>query len=261
MKRGFASKLFACAIIASLLPGTGCQKIYDYVRLPQNGNATVTDCRINRVDGISAGDTVHYQFTYNAHGDPVSIINSRTGTGNPNMYFSYDPQHRLIENVGRYTNNGYEQWHRYGYNILHQIAADTSFTFGAIGPDGKPIEEGAVYKTFIRYQYDLQNRIVAETDSTFFYGSFAWVDQHSYAYDNNGNLATGYPAGYDSKLSILRTHTIWMFLSRNYSVNNRFTADTYNEHGLPLRFYDQYFTIGRVVPLTSGHAVVSYVCK
>ena len=56
-----------------------------------------------------------------------------------------------------------------------------------------------------------------------------------YEYDKRGNLVIA-DATYDKKTSIYRTHAIWMFLNRNYSLNNPVVATSYNANGLPLTF-------------------------
>ena len=43
-------------------------------------------------------------------------------------------------------------------------------------------------------------------------------------------------AVYDTKISIYRTSNVWMFLNRNYSVNNIRRATAYNGKGLPKAF-------------------------
>lgn len=261
MKTSFVPKPSKYTIAVLLLLGTGCQKIYDYVHLPQNGGTSFSSCRIQTMDAIWSQDTLHYQFNYNQLGDPVSIINSQPGTGNPNYFFTYDRQNRLRENIGRYANDGYEVWHRYGYNALNQIVTDTSFTFGMVGSDGKPKEQGAVLHAFATYRYDAQNRISEVKDSMFTYGSFVGTDLNSYTYDVNGNLNSAYSGAYDNKLNILRTHKVWMFIARNYSVNNRFTAESYNDQGLPLRFYDKTYSLSRLVAAVGQLNTATYACK
>ncbi len=55
-----------------------------------------------------------------------------------------------------------------------------------------------------------------------------------YKYDAKGNLIDE-GAEYDNNTSYLRTHPLWMFLNRNYSVNNNFRATGYNGNGMPLK--------------------------
>jgi hypothetical protein len=61
---------------------------------------------------------------------------------------------------------------------------------------------------------------------------------------------------YDNKVNFRRTKQDWMFLHRNYSLNNLQGATDYNEHGLPVPFgntKDYIFNIG----LTS----IDYDCQ
>ena len=77
------------------------------------------------------------------------------------------------------------------------------------------------------YSYDNKQRIIK--DSTVFAGSIQPV-VNTYSYDINGNK-TG--SNYDDKINLNRTNKIWMFLNRDYSVNNPYNAASYNTTGLP----------------------------
>ena len=64
---------------------------------------------------------------------------------------------------------------------------------------------------------------------------FPFMLKSTYNYDGAGNLIHPASAGvvYDNKMNINRTNDIWQFLSRDYSMNNPFTADAYNAAGFP----------------------------
>lgn len=80
-------------------------------------------------------------------------------------------------------------------------------------------------------------------DSLYFYGSFSGTYAHDLVYDASGN-----PTGrtYDNKLNMNRTNSVWMFITRDYSVNNPFTAKQYNDKELPV------FVIGGQLSLIPG---------
>jgi hypothetical protein len=88
-----------------------------------------------------------------------------------------------------------------------------------------------------QYQYDNYGRIF-QVSIEFPQEPGALPSTTTYNYDNNGNLIPSNPANavYDNKVNIHRTNDIWMFVDRNYSVNNPVKATTYNTKGLPLTF-------------------------
>jgi len=51
-----------------------------------------------------------------------------------------------------------------------------------------------------------------------------------FTYDAAGNRAA---VVHDNKLNLNRTSKVWMFLTRDYSVNNAFVANRYNLNNLP----------------------------
>ncbi len=55
---------------------------------------------------------------------------------------------------------------------------------------------------------------------------------NEYSYDINGNLVLP-GITYDNKVNIHRTNKVFMFVDRDYSMNNPFTAPAYNGYGLP----------------------------
>ena len=44
-------------------------------------------------------------FSYNKRGDPVTVIYNHVGTGQPDLFFFYDNNHRLTDYVGAYRHN------------------------------------------------------------------------------------------------------------------------------------------------------------
>ena len=108
------------------------------------------------------------------------------------------------------------------------------------------------------------------------------TDYYAYKYDDKGNLAytarqyramrswgeavyndTFRVGSYDTKIHLRRTNKMWMFIDRNYSVNNPFTAASYNSYGLPLMFDGRQYLQGLItlVPFISGNTAVTYNCN
>ncbi len=221
--------LYACILGIPILLLSSCVKTppnFD----PRDGNNVYSGCRIRQI----INPTTHFtpgsnrQFTYNSHNDPVGVATGGPGTGSPDLVFKYDNKNRLIEYSGIYSNGLYEFVHRYGYSH-DRIVTDTQYVFGHYG--NLTDYQSKRYKYL---WYDNLNRIVKDSEQ-FVYPSI-FTNVISYQYDANGNLADRATYGYDSKLNPHRTNKVWMFIDRDYSVNNLITANTYNSSGLPLTF-------------------------
>ncbi|HEY6956635.1 MAG TPA: hypothetical protein VI385_15395, partial [Flavisolibacter sp.] len=106
------------------------------------------------------------------------------------------------------------------------------------------------------YTYDKEGRIIK--DSTLWHGGYSTVINH-YSYDVNGNLEGNQ---YDQNLNPHRTNKIWMFLDRDYSVNNPFVADSYNAHKLPTKLnLDPKTSYFKLLTDYFHNAEIIYGCK
>jgi hypothetical protein len=184
-------------------------------------------------------------------GDPVSITRPEPRTGAPNYLFRYDKIGRLTDFIGVYSNGIWtELWHRYFYDGQNRIVTDSVFVFGEI-VNGQLKKFDDSYVNLLKY--DSKNRIVVETR--------IWRGQtqnFNYSYDVAGNKIGGI---YDQKTNFHRTNKIWMFLDRDYSLNNPFQAINYNSLMLPTK-------IGLSMPsyslfLDNGflNATIDYMCS
>ena len=88
---------------------------------------------------------------------------------------------------------------------------DSQYNFGIYHG---PLPSQAAYH-YLRY--DNPNRILQ--DSTVYNYYHLPANVQNYAYDQHGNLA-GTSKMYDNKLNPRRANAIWMFIDRNYSLNN-----------------------------------------
>jgi YD repeat-containing protein len=180
-------------------------------------------------------------FTYAPNGHPTSLI--FTGpilSESPNRFFYYDQKHRLIEYREATTADDpiLAVWHRYGYNNKNQIITDTVLNPKVVFDDGSVMPEAL--RMIATFTYDNQERIIKEVQN--WLGSTPFTHTITYAYDARGNLVVdGWDAAwYDDKVSFLRSHPVFTFLSRNYSKNNPLKpsastpARKYNSKKLPL---------------------------
>jgi hypothetical protein len=233
--------LLAITVVFLTFLLSGCRKLLDYRDTHPNGDD------LPQIKAIAYGASLEtpasdtFTVAYDRWGNPTlatrSIDNDEQGT---KTTFLYDNQHRLTYLINTDGNDSAEfngqiafsplQWTRYVYaGSSDQIVADSVF-WGALFINGQMVFHHAS-NWVDRYTYDSYGRIVKALQvyndgSTF---------PHAYSYDQNGNLTA--PAGtYDNKTNFRRTNKIWMFLDRDYSVNNPFVANSYNHWGLPTDF-------------------------
>jgi len=187
-----------------------------------------TYCRIESVwEKLVTGEQLFRLVLYNEFENPIAITSPVLGTGNTYHEFKYDKWHRLKEHIGHMDHGQFQNWHFYGYDNSGRIGYDTTYWFGTLGE--KPTNYW--FREYATYEYDNQNRIVKVTG----HNDQVSLGSITYAYDAAGNLIHPPSDGieYDNKININRTNDIWMFLSRDYSVNNPFIANAYNSAGYP----------------------------
>ena len=235
----------------ALLVLPGCKKSIDYLK--DNPTAEFCPCRIRQFNyagssslGTQHGGTDTIRFTYNSAGDPVSGIRVHASTGYPNWFFRYDRHGRLTDLIGRYNSTdtgGAERWNRYFYDGQGRIVSDSAYGFPGVVNDRPTIDP--VYYTSVEtavFAYDHKGRVSKETIHN---PSFTLVT--TYAYDARGNrlepvsdftynsLHSMAALSYDSKINYHRTSKVWMFIDKDYSVNNPIVADyIYNGFDLPV---------------------------
>jgi hypothetical protein len=217
---------------------SGCQKELDSPNgdeipgtpLPTTGNY----CRIESI-WLNPG-AINQEFrliSYDEFENPTFITNPFVATGRPFRSFKYDSWHRLVEYLEAYSNNTFETWHFYGFDAQGRIGVDTSYTFGSTDT-GMPANY--FYRTISTLGYDAQNRIVSSWNVITPDPTHPMVppstNMQTWTYNSAGNRE-GVGITYDNKLNLNRTNDIWMFLARDYSINNPFTATTYNSTGYP----------------------------
>jgi hypothetical protein len=244
MKKFIFTMVIPMAIAVFILPG--CTKLVDY--LEHHGSPPQL-CDIQKIisPGIFEGpvpDTLY--FSYNRDGSPASAIrNGFADEANPNWFFSYDRQGRLIQAAalfsgftisnGKLTGSGI-YLHRYSYDIRNRVSTDT-FKAGPTFVNGVlTVFHGEIQVSHL--EYDSRDRIIKETITEISQSGGPATPNGSvdYNYDANGNLTKpGQTIVYDQKVNFYRTNKVWMLINRNYSVNNPFTAGTYNSFGLPTK--------------------------
>lgn len=228
----------AVLAVASSILFSSCMKEYEYVK--QHPGAEVTGCRVSMMISTWEGNPQRidtFRVHYNAFGDPTEMVASPVAA----MYwlgdkhFWYDKQHRLTDYIwGNPSYSDYRLiWHRYTY-IGKSLVSDSQFNYIEHGGGPNPPPETFAYLTID--SLDTEGRIVKTTEP----GSPPSIGYFNY--NAKGNLQGGM---YDNKLNIYHTSRVWMFITKDYSVNNRLDQvpfspliqiPDYNAAGLPLLF-------------------------
>ncbi|MEP7258488.1 MAG: hypothetical protein ABI687_08870 [Flavitalea sp.] len=226
----------------------------DLEELPTVSNSaaspSVVSCLITKLVQDYGGIKNPAYFTYDGYKNPVSIVFTHGGTGNPSWYFKYDAKHRLVRLDKKYPNGPLVETHKYGYN-----------QYNAIGKDSAHYYEGGEIVIVSSFTYDQKQRLNKESFKEIKNngGPFETFPTIYYNYDVNNNLVVnGWAASkYDHKVSPLRTHKLWQFLHRNYSVNSPAVQSSYNTNGLPTIYKidnDLFFNGGPT-------SEIQYLCK
>lgn len=236
MKKASLVTLWALLCIAFItLPG--CRK---FVEQYKPGGKEDPKLRIKTFVSQELNFTVYY----NAKSDPDSVV---ADAGNWRA-FQYDANGRLT----KYT------YHSSGTYDLAWGSHDYTYEGGRLTRDNWQEEHQSLmsygyHELYLRdnlLSYDSQGRISSEEGERIWYHDASpyptYNETKTYTYDANGNLElyvvnsdlvpTTERITYDDKKSYLRTHPVWMFITRNYSRNNEAGATKYNREGFPLAF-------------------------
>lgn len=224
--------LAALSALSMFISLPSCKKVTDYLHDHPTGemrNYRITKFIANW-DGESYPQFDTLTISYNSYGDPISARRSFVGTGSPNWLFFYDSKHRLTDLVGLYGDTIEEQnvesWNRYFYDNADRVILDSNYFYPWVD-NGNPWRGffGNIGTTY--FSYDSYGRI----SQTKYYDEDLGPQITSYSYNADGNL-NGYT--YDNKTNFRRLNKVWLFLGRDYSVNNRAVGTfTYNPAGLP----------------------------
>jgi len=222
-----------CIFIAVIivLPGLyGCNKLIEYIN--EHPGIRAGAYQIKKLSFTRFyGGTDTLNFTYNAWGNPVSIVRPSTATGAPDFLFRYNGRNRLTDMIGVYGTvigpSNVESWNKFFYDAAGHIVKDSLYFFPDV-VDGHPVTGEHGVFSIVYYEYDDHNRLTTVT--TWHQGATTPL-VYTFTYNPEGNLV-GYT--YDDKVNFLQTNEIWMFLTMDYSLNNRLVANyAYNKAGLP----------------------------
>ncbi|WP_315815955.1 hypothetical protein [Paraflavitalea speifideaquila] len=232
MKKG--NRMWLIAGISLLVMSlSGCNKLLDYVNGHGKGAPGVSKYRIKTIAGWDDHDSARATFTYNQWGDPVEIWLDRPTTGRGHSLFRYDQARKLTDFINTYDGEYYEHWNKYVYDRNGRVIQDTLYQLGEMGSDGPKSFE---HKLVADYNYDSYGRIIKVKTTVMVPGHYEFEDV--YTYDIKGNRTWHSPPDtIDNKVNLLRTHPVWQLVDKDYSMNNPFIADMYNESRLPVKLH------------------------
>lgn len=197
-------------------------------------------CKLVSIEDTVVNFSVKYRY------DAKNRLEYRTLSMNLADIFDfkafYDKKGRVSHYIG---NSGYQldqyfwEWHALYYDNRNNIVLDSVYNEGFIGANG-PYD--VLYRYYITYAYDSENRMISETRV---YGGSAYTD--NFVYDGEGNLSAdiyGNQLVYDDHVNPNRTDPFLQFINHDYSKNSVVGASAYNKYGLPL-IYPQNGTLHR----------------
>lgn len=243
--------------IFSLVVLNSCTKI-DWEDFYKHPDKSPRLCDIKKITVLDNQENEWYNlnFSYNKWGNPTLVKRSLPVLEAGDRLFFYDQKQQLTDYLtvsGQAPDyNGYFKWNKYVWN-RGRVIIDTFRTFGDL-LNGRPIPKGVDQPDMqiTYYDYDRKDRIIkTRTVIPFFLNRFAGASlTKNYTYNNDGNLtrivvidsvretpltSVTNIGNYNDKISLLRTNSLWMFLSANYSVNANIPTETSFKGILPAR--------------------------
>ncbi|MBO9631921.1 MAG: hypothetical protein J7578_02300 [Chitinophagaceae bacterium] len=231
MKR-IQKNLILCVWAALIFGTQACNKKGQLSGDGKNSGGSST-CQITAITDTGVPGVL--TFHYNSNGDPDSILSTNESSGYNSVWFRYDSLNRLIQSA--YTSGGADRfiyWSKYYYDSTGRIVKDTSYSYGRI-VGGLPFYPAGNHYT--EYEYDALGRVTKTTvkNQDPYSGNYLPPLVTTYAYNLAGNLILS-GVTYDNKQSLYSTHPVFQFMARDYSVNNPFTANSYNGDDFPVNY-------------------------
>jgi hypothetical protein len=249
--RHSARNLALTALVVATVSLIGCRKLIDKIRDHLDGeHQHTTNCQVEKIVSADASGTQTLNVYYNNAGNPrlATNVSSQHTQDTAKWVFIYDGQNRLTDLIEKDQENRYTMWHRYAYDgqtairdTIYSGMGDERTDLDSLNGRPSGIANGLLGVIVNEIIYDEQGRIVGTNGKYIIEPSEGPLDNNlvrTIVYDEDGNRVINplNPKPYDDKVSIFRTHKLWMFLHGDYSKNNTRPADTYNEAGLPTSF-------------------------
>lgn len=236
------ASLFAAAM--ALAAGaflSGCVKAFDYLKNHPGENARL--CQVKKLK-------IGWQFVqpeiniiYNAEGNPLHMLAANVPQFYPisEYHFRYDRHNRLTDYFFNYYGAvGVLTWDRYSYPNKNTVI-DSGWAYTGRITDSIPPNDPTKLNRLAIISLDASGRIIKTSERSADPANPWYVTE--YTYNAQGNLVRP-GAIYDNKINPYQTNKVWMFVFKDYSVNNPLTPlytpvpitiTSYNQAGLPLQ--------------------------
>lgn len=192
-------------------------------------------------------------FTYDEHGNPLSVIPDIGGTGNSSHFFRYDEQLRLSEYEFEFVETS--SYHYTG-NRKRADSATVTDIYGRIfsevytyDPQFRIIKS---VRTMISSPWEEDN-FPPETKDYVYLGD----DLSSYIY---GGSQQNPDVTYSEKPSIYMTNSVWKFVNQNYSKHAVAGVASTNRIGLALTYEETSYQFP-FLDLVSPGSTIRYQCE
>lgn len=242
----------ALSVLLALLVSYSCTRVTldDY---KNKDGIDLRFCNIKSWTDIHGDEERTNEFTYDEHGNPLTVTSDHQGTGSGFHYFRYDEEQRLSEYEHEFVQIKY---FRYEGSSRKATGAKVIDVYG------RELAE--------TYTYDDKDRIIKSVlefvSSPFEEDDFP-TETREYIYVNddlqsillNGNQQNPEIA-YSKKPSVYRTNKVWMFVNHNYSKHSTTNVESTNRLGLPSKFDSTHFEFP-FLDIEASTSQVTYNCR
>ncbi|MBL7698898.1 MAG: hypothetical protein JNK79_12095 [Chitinophagaceae bacterium] len=203
--------------------------------------------------GDESSETRTNVFTYDEHGNPLSVIPDQHGTGNGSHFFSYDTQERLVSYEYEFVKTKVFHYQE------NKSRADSATVTDAFGREFSEV-----------YTYDTKGRIIKSVltfvSSPFEEDAFP-PETRDYVYlndDLNSMIVNGVQQNpdvtYSDKPSVFMTNKVWKFVNQNYSKHAVNAVASTNRIGLPASFGEDEYEFP-FLDIQAPGSTIKYQCE
>lgn len=203
--------------------------------------------------GDESSETRTNIFTYDEHGNPLTVTSDNSSTGSGAHFFTYDDKQRLAKYEYEFVRT--KEYHYDG----NSTRADSATVTDLFEREFSEV-----------YTYDTRGRIIKSvltmTSSPFEEDVFP-PETKDYIYLNDdissillNDVQQNPDVTYSDKPSVYMTNKIWKFVNQNYSKHAVSGVATRNRVGLPLTFTEEEYEFP-FLDIQGAGSTVTYQCE
>ncbi len=252
--------ILTIVLIMALFFLSACSKVREYIE--QHPSDVGKYCRI---ESLVQDDAIHFQFSYNAAGNPVELLQLdglQFGIGR-DLHWRYDKKGRLSDVLQTDPGQTFVySWSRYTYPSS-RVIIDSIYEYQGNVNDPNPPHVPGLSVRIEKMQLDEEGRPVKFL--TYYTDPSIPSSTYEVSYDRKGNLVVP-GLEYDDKVNIYQTNKAWQLFYGDFSRNNPKAPKErepqspagYNAYGLPTLFQGAFRP---VFGLDSYNSIaISYSC-